>query len=277
MSAFCRRSRLLSLLASDVCPPVLRSAWAAVKDDFNPEDLDLVHPLAGLPRTESRRGEPGSLPDDIFEAFVALLFGCNAKGDTSHLREVLFHHWHIHSGVLYSDFRTSTVHHLVYFRPACRAQSNSRPAEVRAIFSRKYRNEKHEVVDEVFFAVHEYISSGHRAFASFGDFRADIYHLEPDNDVQVIRATQVSCPANQQPWSNGLVTMRAVDRVGSGLSTIHFSNGRDRNIRKVFGASLYHRCQTHAVHPMQGPLRHFHLVRSMHPCEFALPSPWYSY
>jgi hypothetical protein len=216
----------LRFLSSSHSPTTLKQAWAMIREHIDLHDLDLTASPAVTTTTldvKARASKSGDLDSDIHHAFLTLFK--RSKG-TYASGEVLFHHQHNQCGVSYADFHTSMPHSIMYFHPESpdsHNQSNLRPAQIRTIFSHKRRGDEGQLIHEVFFAVHEYKVSDKNPFVSFPDFRAAIFHREPDDLVQVIRATQVHCHANQRPWDEKTVVMRPIDRVSfihSVVSTI---------------------------------------------------------
>jgi hypothetical protein len=222
-TTFCRRSNLLRLLSSDLCPPVLRDAWTDIQTCLDIRTLDWT--ASPTLNAKPRGSSFGELDSDIHLTFIALLSKSTRtnKPTVSPGPQVLFHGHHTQGSVTFTNFHTSLNHSIIYFHTDSSGNSVMKPAQIRAIFSHKRRDDKDQLIHEVFFAVHEYTPSDKNPFAVFPDFGAAIFHREPHNLVQVVRATQVHCHANQQPWDDESVVMRPIDRVGISRVPVVFS------------------------------------------------------
>jgi hypothetical protein len=169
------------------------------------------------------------LDHEINIAFSAML-----QKDVGDRPQVFLHHHYYLVGILYSDFHSSFKHSIIYYYSRSQVISHAKPAQIRAIFSRKDRDDTGQVYHRVYFAIHEYIPSDTNPFATYADFRAAIFHQEPHHVVQVIHATQVHCHANQYVWDKGLVVMRAIDRVSSNFISSTLTQGYCRSIDKHY-------------------------------------------
>jgi hypothetical protein len=217
MTTFGRRSTLICFLSSRECPALLKEAWAVMQKyiDLSDLDLDPTSDQKNSPFIKSKDSRYGNLDVDVYQALTAFLLaprGASAASARPFIcREVAFHHEVHQNGVVYTDFCTNRNHSMIYFHRDHDCQSV--PAQIRSIFRHKRRDEKGQLIDDIFLAVHEYVPSDDTPFASFPDFRAAIFHREPAPQVQVIRSKQVHCHANQRPWDHARVVMRAIDRV----------------------------------------------------------------
>jgi hypothetical protein len=185
-----------------------------------------------MPIAKSRASRLADVDPDIYQAFTALL--ASSTGAYPISREAVFRDEHDQCGASYSTFHNSSHHSLIYFHPNDCIHSHLMPAQVRAIFAHKRRSNEGQRIHEVFFAVHEYLRSDKNPFAPFVDFRAALFIREPDHRVQVIRATQVHCHANQRPWDDVSVVMRPIDRVSfisqsSWFCIVHAFNSATRS------------------------------------------------
>lgn len=222
-TTLCRRSNFLRMVSSDRCPATLKVAWAAIQKHLNIKNLDASSSASAIPSQalastarSSRAPRLGELDPDLQRAFITLLSTLDgAKAVSSQVvREVHFHNRHALQKVSYTNFHTSLNHSIIYFHPDPSDKQRMVPAQVRAIFGHKRRGIGGYIIDEIFFAVHQYRPFDSNPFAPFPDFRAAVFHSEPYPAVEVIQATQVHCHANQRPWEEGLVVMRPADRVG---------------------------------------------------------------
>ena len=217
MTTYCRRSNLIRLLSSDDCPPVLKDAWNKIKRRLNIRRLDFSKDeitSETLP-LNPRGSQYGCLEPDIQVSFVNLLGQDVSSVLRRPVHEVLLRHQHDQQGVSFMDFQTSLPHSLVYYCPDSANRSNMKAAQIRAIFDHKRRGPHNQLIDEVFFAVHEYLPTDHQPFAAYPDFRVGVFHRELSPVVRVVRAANVRCHANQLPWDEASVVMRPIDRVCS--------------------------------------------------------------
>ena len=215
MQTYCRRSNLIRLLSSDQCPTILKDAWIKIAKRLNIRSLDLM-PAEVMSRIPSspRGSQYGRLEPDIQAAFVNLLEHYDRSIPTRRsVHEVLLRNQHDQHGVSFMDFHTSLPHSLVYYHPDDLNKSSMKAAQIRAIFSHKRRGPNDELIDEIFFALHEYVPTDSQPFAAYPDFHVGVFHREVSSTVRVIGSVNVRCHANQLPWDETSVVMRPIDRV----------------------------------------------------------------
>ncbi len=210
MSLFCQRQALIHLTTSDRSPPILQKAWTTIVKELNFHDLDTGLSLREAPSQANLKSI--TLDGDIQEELGAFLSDHNSL-NTNEAFEVQSYPA---NGVIYCSLDKSPKHSLIYFRNREGASLDDiSPGQIRLIF-RHYRVMGKNLVNDTFAAVHRYepMQLLNDPFATYSDFRANIYHKEPISKVTIIRASQIYCHANQRPWNSSSVVMRAINRVG---------------------------------------------------------------
>lgn len=189
------------MLLSNQCPAALKTAWETIKKHLNLGNLDLVAPAEGAslppPKVGPRASCMGNLDEDIYQVFIAgLSTFSNAPLPYAVGKVLLLHQWQV-KNILYTNFSASPSLSVIYYHPDLSRQSGMVPAQIHTIFLHKRCNNRNQLVEETFFAVHDYRSSSENAFAPFPNYQAAIFFQEPDQIVKVIQEKQLHCLANQ--------------------------------------------------------------------------------
>ncbi|KDR83008.1 hypothetical protein GALMADRAFT_238766 [Galerina marginata CBS 339.88] len=222
MHMFCRRSNFIRLMESPDCPSSIVEAWSTFRSRLDLGDLDRGFPC---PKRSTEAGIcsgriQGTLDCEIQQKFESKFRPRNNVGPRVYFNPETAQRFRSYEcrSLRYTDFQTSEKHSLVYFATTSGVKSkdgaNLYPGQIRQIFQHSHLVSGTHLFTDIFIAIHVYIpvEMTKNPFAPFVDFRAAIFHLDPSPVVEVIRASQIQCHANQRPWDSTSVVMRAIDR-----------------------------------------------------------------
>jgi len=222
LTTISRRANLLTLVSSDKCPPVLKRAWDNLHPRLNSPVLDPSSAGCSRERRKTSNTKPvlDGLDTDIESSLRSYMYEhvqlspCDIS--ILNTKRIVKHRHYIVNDAQYMPSYASLAHSLAYIRESL-TDSKLVPVEIREIFEHN-RIQDGKVVVESFAAIHRFrkrnMERKDDPFQIFPDFRAALYHREPQDTVEVIHVNQIHCHANQRPWDNETVVMRAIDRVG---------------------------------------------------------------
>jgi hypothetical protein len=240
LKAFCAAANLRNFVKGDQCPDIIRTCAPILEECCQADTRGtLMHDIRTMKDSINNKNDQ-SLPRepwiydrtrfqrleiDIYDALISYSASRDLHG-LIHGADAFIHSYYTIRGLHYAEIRAGGKNSggrnsIIYFRPTC--DRPFIPALIRKIFSIPQKNGHGVEEESVFLAVQRYkaltdVDGVQDPFLQYGAFGAQLWSTALYN-VEVITPDQVVCHGNRRPWKDGVIVLKANNRVSRSLSS----------------------------------------------------------